>query len=189
MTDLAVKDAAYIRLNWGRWVADCPSPFCHNALEMQDGTGWTYEYTWDDGLPDDARHGPDAEPGEPRRVPKPRAEIFQCTTCGTEAPLIWPADPEAIALITGYRPDVITRNWEPGELIEDLMVENAEHRCTPPEWEELAAASPNGQLPLLGTDEGRVTGGLLFAALEASRTPVEIEAAGHVSAKQLTGGQ
>lgn len=33
-TVLALRNRAYARANWGRWIADCPSPFCLSALAI-----------------------------------------------------------------------------------------------------------------------------------------------------------
>lgn len=36
MTDLLIR-GNYVRANWGRWVADCPSPFCLSAMQVWAG--------------------------------------------------------------------------------------------------------------------------------------------------------
>lgn len=54
--------------------------------------------------------------------------------CGAESPVMWPRDPEAIATILRMRPVPLTQNWLPHETLQDLLTENAEHGCLPPEW-------------------------------------------------------
>jgi hypothetical protein len=37
---LAVPGVAYARANWGRWVIDCPTPLCLDALSLPPGVGF-----------------------------------------------------------------------------------------------------------------------------------------------------
>lgn len=93
-------------------------------------------------------------------------DIFVCDSlggCGFVAEVVWPPDPQAIEAILMMRPVFTTRNWAPGETLEDLLVENAEHDCLPPEW----MAVENRTL-ILATTNGRATGGLLHQQLEAA---------------------
>lgn len=32
--DLQVPEVTYARVDWGRWIADCPHPFCRSALAL-----------------------------------------------------------------------------------------------------------------------------------------------------------
>lgn len=92
--------------------------------------------------------------------------LFACLgphSCGIEAPVIWPADPQAIEAILAMRPLAINQNWSPGETLEDLLAENAAHGCLPPEW----LALENRTL-ILATADGRAVGGLLHQQLEAA---------------------
>jgi hypothetical protein len=99
MTQLVplIRRAEYVvsaRVNWSRWLTDCPNPHCHGA-DMLD------------------RHAP----------------MFQCVLCGTVADVIWPS-PEmvyGIERLLMMRPDEITRNWQPGETLVDLVMENGAH--------------------------------------------------------------
>lgn len=89
--------------------------------------------------------------------------IFTCLgpgSCGTEAPIVWPPDPTAIAVLLRMRPDMRTQNWHPGETIQDLIVENAAHDVLPPEWTQLTERTL-----IACEDEGVVTAGLLADAL------------------------
>ncbi len=74
-------------LNHGRWVADCPEPYCGGA-ELASGG------------------------------------LFVCANCKRAATIIWPDDKELIDQITAARPIPETRNWLPGETLEDLRQEN-----------------------------------------------------------------
>lgn len=40
MNLLVRRGVAYARANWGRWVADCASPFCASALQLFRGQPW-----------------------------------------------------------------------------------------------------------------------------------------------------
>ena len=57
---------------------------------------------------------------------------FWCTSCYNHhldnrlIPVIWPADPDAIAALLGPRP-LHAKNWEPGESLDVLRAENMEH--------------------------------------------------------------
>lgn len=57
MTDLAIPGMAYAYANWGRWVVDCPQPFCDNAMKVDcwqerfeclgpDSCGYSSPITW-----------------------------------------------------------------------------------------------------------------------------------------------
>lgn len=37
MTDVAIAGAVYAEANWGRWIANCPRPFCTNAMGLERG--------------------------------------------------------------------------------------------------------------------------------------------------------
>jgi hypothetical protein len=32
--DVAIPGVAYARAEWGRWIADCPAPYCRSALNL-----------------------------------------------------------------------------------------------------------------------------------------------------------
>lgn len=86
-------------------------------------------------------------------------------SCGFEADVIWPADPQAIEAILEMRPVSRTRNWLPGESLEDLLQENAEHGCVPPDW---GAVESGEALVICDIADGRVVGGLLHQQLVAA---------------------
>jgi hypothetical protein len=104
MVDLRVP----VFLSWGRWVARCPRPGCHNAEQF--------------GRCDDGTVGGLTGRG------------FVCRTthggCGLECDADWPANVDDIVLMTRARPPA-ARNWSPGESVEDLMRENVENGLLP----------------------------------------------------------
>lgn len=114
---MAIELTAVPYLNHGRWVADCPRPYCTNAEAFGNVAGFP------GGL---------------------RSDHFECRAtldfgngpvpiggCGLRCGVDWPpniADIEALVLA---RPALITRNWRPGESLADLMRENVEHGLIP----------------------------------------------------------
>lgn len=92
-----------------------------------------------------------------------RQERFECAgsgSCGWTSPIQWPADPDAIEMLLRRRPDAKTRNWLPGETLEDLLAENTAHGLFPL---ELDLDGPT--TALMSTVNGRIVGGLLLDAL------------------------
>jgi hypothetical protein len=95
-------------LSWGRWVARCPRPGCHNAEQF--------------GQCDDNSLG------------GLTGQTFRCRQekggCGLQCAVDWPANIESIEYMVRARP-VAARNWFPGETVEDLMRENVENGFVP----------------------------------------------------------
>lgn len=97
------------RVNWGQWIASCSC-------------------------------GAPTRPGDPG-VPSPGCVVFFdaplgfCVRCGNRPwgggwRRIAVPDPETRAGIEAalvYRPEIPTRNWEPGEAVADLIAENRAH--------------------------------------------------------------
>ena len=81
---------AYV--NHGRWVMDCPTPYCNEAHH--------------------------AEPGQP----------VTCQGCSQTYTPRFPPDAALIDAVLSRRVVVETRNWLPGETVQRLESENAEHR-------------------------------------------------------------
>lgn len=127
MTDLpAVAGVARAYANWGRWVADCPHPYCDSALGVALGEA-----------------------------------VFRCRECDTAADLVWPANVWDIATVLAMRPHPKTRNWVPGETLEDLVLENLAHGVVPPAWLTLGGG------PRLVLTNDRITTGRLPAVPRA----------------------
>lgn len=103
-----MRAVAYV--NWGLWVADCPRPSCPNSEH------------W-------AGHCNDPELG--RRCQKGHVggldDVFRCSFCGGEFDVVWPADTELIDAALSRRVVPTTRNWLPGESVQDLLDENLAH--------------------------------------------------------------
>lgn len=153
MTDLLPTGAVQARHNQNRWVADCPN--CSSAIGAPRSCAVGEElFGWIIAM----------EIGDP---------LVRCWDCGAAiGPIIWPNDPQGIEAILSFRPDPATRNWEPGETLEQLLAENVAHGCVPPEWDALCAAS-DGQLVLMDVLDQFVTGGLVMErrALLAGQRP------------------
>lgn len=135
----ALPGQSWVRANWGRWVADCPSPWCTSAMQVWPGQVHT-----------------------------------RCGDCGTTmGPLIWPADPEGVETILLMRPDEKTRNWHPGETLNDLLNENIAHGILPKsiDWDSGAVQE------LMTTMDDRLTGGLVALALPSNMRRHQIEEA------------
>lgn len=81
-----------MRVNWGKWIWDCPEAFCNNAEGLIPG----------------------------------QSEVT-CSNCGRVASLDWPSGLFAIEEQLARRPVPQTRNWYPGESVDDLRRENAAH--------------------------------------------------------------
>lgn len=60
---------------------------------------------------------------------QPDDSTFQCWDCGAAGDTEWPEESmrEGVERLLSMRPNEITRNWEPGETLHDLMKENAYH--------------------------------------------------------------
>lgn len=88
----------YARINASRWIVDCPLPGCHEAVHTA--------------------------PGLPFFCPN----CLNVTNDGRAYQVVFPADLEDIERILSARPLPVTRNWMPGEPIEQLLLENRQHR-------------------------------------------------------------
>jgi hypothetical protein len=104
MADNPVSTRAYV--NHGRWVAHCATPSCAGA-----------ERVWPGGK---VQHRD--------KIPLPfgvtAAGVLHCANCGRTSSVEFPVDRKQINKILGRRPVPETRNWFPGETVEDLNVEN-----------------------------------------------------------------
>lgn len=60
---------------------------------------------------------------------RPRTSHFKCVECGTVTEVIWPTEEMIVGVerVLMMRPDPSTRNWLPGETLNDLVWENGEH--------------------------------------------------------------
>ncbi len=62
---------------------------------------------------------------------RPGAPVFDCWDCGARADIAWPSFTHDVERLLAMRPDVTTRNWEPGETLHDLLAENMAHGVMP----------------------------------------------------------
>lgn len=119
---MELRAAAYA--SCGYWVATCPRPWCVN-------TEW---------------YGPGPHTG---RVGGLGDTLFHCLRCGLTCPADWPEQRADIEHLLAQRPMPETRNWLPGESLENLFAENATHGLV--DLDELAKG-------LLLVIDGRLTG-------------------------------
>jgi hypothetical protein len=113
VSDIVLRHGGATRMNWSRWIVDCAH--CTSGLVVgvhlcdEHGTMVRYSIEWGDWS-------------------------MVCWDCGqvTEA-IAWPPDPAAIEAILSMRPDEKTRNWEPGETLDGLLMENILHGIMPPD--------------------------------------------------------
>lgn len=83
-------------------------------------------------------------------------------SCGCLAEITWPADPAAIEMLLEMRPAKKTRNWVPGESLEDLIAENAIHGVLPQDL---------GPGTLAQIVDERLVGGSLHLQLTSAARP------------------
>lgn len=80
----------------------------------------------------------------------PEQAWFSCRECETVAEIVWPQMVGDIERLLMMRPDEVTRNWEPGETLFDLIEQNNAHGILP--W-DLATLKAKGQASIvLGRD-------------------------------------
>jgi hypothetical protein len=78
---------AVARLDWGRWVADCPNPMCSSAMHLERGQR---DFHCRFKLDDRGNYG----------------------GCGTLAPIAWPGDPAGIEAGVADLPES-RQQWRP----------------------------------------------------------------------------
>lgn len=128
---MATDLVAVAYLNHGRWVAHCPRPGCTNA----EGFGRI------DGGPAGGL----------------RADSFECRAeiapglhmggCGLRCAVDWPPEVAEIEALVMCRPSPVTRNWQPGETLHDLLKENLAHGLIPNDELEIGGPIVVGRLP------------------------------------------
>ncbi len=91
-------------LNHGRWVAHCDTPSCTGA-----------ESVWPDGQLRTAADG---------RKCGISHGVLHCANCGLTSQVVFPDNSHDIMRVLARRPVPETRNWYPGETVEELAVEN-----------------------------------------------------------------
>jgi hypothetical protein len=105
--ETSLADAhAVARINWGRWLADCPAAPCANPVTGERAGGAEY-----------------VSPGLP----------FMCQWCwnqeiaGRFREVDFPAAREALEAELVKRDVADNRNWTPGETLADLQADNIVH--------------------------------------------------------------
>lgn len=152
MSELVLLLGAGTRFNWDKWLVDCAH--CTSGLEV-------------------GKHLYDESGAVVRRALEWGDTSMTCWDCGgvTEG-IEWPPDPLGIEVILMMRPDEATRNWFPGESLNDLLQENMEHGIVP-----TALLPPDGGALMLTVEERIVGGtfGALIRELDPSRIMTQIE--------------
>jgi hypothetical protein len=89
VSDLAVPGLAYAYANYGRWVVDCPRPWCTNAMQVwrgqdgfecqgRDACGWSSPIVWP----------PDPDAIETILAARPTSTVRNWAVGGTLAELV-----------------------------------------------------------------------------------------------------
>lgn len=97
---------------------------------------------------------------------------WQCNLCGATTLVQWPPDPAAVEYLLLLRPDPATRNWEPDEPLEKLLVENVQNGLIPPELAELEDRTPD----VMTVVDGRVVSGVLLPSVKERREQLAVSA-------------
>lgn len=99
---LTTDQPATVYMTYSLWVARCPQPWCVGI----------------------DHYGPGPNTG---RIGGLGETQFCCPRCGTVATAAWPESLDDLLHVLMQRPMPETRNWEPGETLQDLIAENAIH--------------------------------------------------------------
>ena len=86
----------------GLWIAQCPQKWCVGA----------------------DHYGPGPHTG---RIGGLGEDRFTCPRCASVVGVQWPDNVDDIMHVLEQRPMPETRNWLPGETVQDLIMENAVH--------------------------------------------------------------
>lgn len=119
--------SAVVYLSHGRWVARCPRPGCANAEAFGRCDDGTVGGLAADGFNCRASHG----------------------GCGLQCAAQWPANRPDIEALTLGRPAPSTRNWLPGETLDELLAENMEHGLVPVVGRPVAIAGEGDEQRIL----------------------------------------
>ncbi len=95
--DWRANSVVYARINASRWIVDCPLPGCHEAVHTA--------------------------PGLPFFCPN----CLNVTNYGHAYQVQFPVKLDLIEQVLSQRPLPASRNWAPGETIEQLTQENWQH--------------------------------------------------------------
>jgi hypothetical protein len=104
----------------------------------------------------------------------PGQSFTACGDCGWPIEqLIWPADPDGIEAILLMRPLEKTRNWHPGETLQDLIAENVMHGILP---KGIEPGDPDAvAVQLLTTVDDRLVSGLVGLSIRSDIRRHQIE--------------
>ncbi len=120
MSDL--QAIAYVSM--GVWVTKCPRPWCVHV----------------------DHYGPGPNTG---RIGGLTEKLWHCFRCELVCEAVWPPAVDDIERLLAARPQPETRNWLPGETVDDLLFENAAHGLLPADGPSRALTT-NGRLTPAG---------------------------------------
>lgn len=119
------KPVVYARLNWGRWIADCPIHGEGVAESVRPGEGFICSRCH----PGIYATMPIQIKGTMTNVPDlamRQSARRQAESSGQVYEVVFPADKSRIEEVTRLR-QLENANWIPGMTMDDLLRENAEH--------------------------------------------------------------
>lgn len=122
---LVAELRAVVYMSWGTWVTRCPRPWCVH----QDHYG----------------RGPNTG-----RIGGLSRTTWTCLRCELVCEADWPDNAEDIAAVLLQRPMYETRNWHPGETIDDLLMENVTHGVVDVDSLTAGPLTGNNQLTAAG---------------------------------------
>lgn len=105
---------------------------------------------------------------------------WDCFTCGYRNEINWPPDPAAIEYLLEMRPDPKTRNWEPGETLTDLLMENIAHGVVPPEVADDVHSTVRASISVMTTEDGMVVDGRILPAVLRHRQDLALATYEHL---------
>lgn len=143
---------AVVRVNWGRWIADCPG--CGSALHVEHFQQQLGAHVWYDD-------------GDGRAVQGPF--LAGCWDCSLQTDLVWPAEGivRGVERLLGMRPEPRTRNWTVAESLHELALENAAHGI----FNHPAVEAATGGPELLVITDGGIVEDRLPATRELTAPP------------------
>ncbi len=112
---------AVVYMSQGIWVTKCPRAWCVHVDHFGPG-------------PNTGRVGGLTE------------KLWHCFRCQLVCEAQWPESPTDIEAIVGQRPMPETRNWLPGEDLEQLIAENVVHGLIAPELLHRQILAVDGRL-------------------------------------------
>jgi hypothetical protein len=143
-----VEKVVYARLNFGRWIADCPDDVSKTHAMPMDPLNPSAPFVCAACYPDVRakafQKGAD-ELFRPVDDPvKQQAAKDKAVADGHSYRVVFPDNLADIMAVLRYRP-VEHMHWEPGESLEFLKLENAQHGVAGPIPAQVSSVNPGGE--------------------------------------------